>query len=306
MIFEWKEYKKINKAIEELGRGTDSTSKIMEVLRSLSTVRGKRTRPIIALLSSELCGGSHEDVMSFAVAIELIHAASLIHDDVIDKGTMRRNAETLHMKYGVPLAILMGDWLISKAVELVSVYDGHVIRDFARLGMKMVDGEVIDIYSMSDMANEEDYFACTSAKTAEIFSYSAENACKIVSNDTRAASSLSEYGKNLGIAYQLVDDLLEFLEIYGDKNSELESRTLPVIYEETYGFEDSIWRTLDLINRYTSTSKNAIQYFEPCSSREKLLQMTEYMTTNLLLSYGSNNKAFSELIKSFHQTQDPV
>jgi octaprenyl-diphosphate synthase len=306
MILEWIEYKRINSAIEELGREAHSTSKIMEVLRSLSTVRGKRTRPIIALLSSELCGGSHDDVMNFAVAIELIHAASLIHDDVIDKGTMRRNVETLHMKYGVPLAILMGDWLISKAVELVSIYDEHVIRDFARLGMKMVDGEVIDIYSMSETANEEDYFQCICAKTAEIFSYSAENACKIVSNDTGAASSLSEYGRNLGIAYQLVDDLLEFLEIYGDKSSELESRTLPVIYEETYGFEESIWKILDLINRYTSTSKNAIQYFEPCGSREKLLQMTEYMTTNLLHSYGSNDEAFSKLIKSFHQMQEPV
>jgi len=301
MVNDWLEYKRINKDIEQLARSTHSSPKIKELLEFLTRIRGKRTRPVIALLSGKLCGGSHDDVMNFAIAVELIHAASLVHDDIIDNGMMRRNVDTLNMKYGVPLAILMGDWLISKAVELVSVYDEAVIRDFARLGMKMVKGEVMDTYSIDETANEKDYFECIAAKTAEIFAYSAENACKIVSDDNAAARNLFEYGQNLGIAYQLVDDLLEFLEMCKDKKSEFESRTLPVIFEETYGFEESVWNTSELIQKHTSISKEAIEYFKPCESKEKLLQMIEYMTTNLLRSYGTKNKEFFQLIESLSQ-----
>jgi octaprenyl-diphosphate synthase len=303
VIIDWPEYKRINKDIQELGNTAHSTPRIKELLQFLTNMRGKRTRPLIALLSGKLCGGSHDEVMNFAIAIELIHAASLVHDDVIDKGTLRRNVETLNVKYGVPLSLLMGDWLISKAVELVSIYDENVIRDFARLGMNMVKGEVMDIYSIHETANEEDYFECIAAKTAEIFAYSAENASKIVSDDKAAARRLFEYGRNLGIAYQLVDDLIEFLEINSDKKSELESRTLPVIYETTYGFEESVRKIMDLIHKYASISKKAIEYFDPSDSREKLVRMIEYITTGMLRAYGGKNKEILELIESNYQVQ---
>jgi octaprenyl-diphosphate synthase len=217
------------------------------------------------------------------------------------EATMRRNVETMNVRYGIPVAILMGDWLISKAVELVSIYDEHVIRDFARLGMMMVKGEVMDIHSIHETASVDDYFECIAAKTAEIFAYTAENACKIVSDDEAAARSLFDYGKNLGIAYQLVDDLLEYWEIYDDKKSELESRTLPVIYEATYGFDESVSKILELIQKHISISKKAIEYFEPCDSREKLHRMIDYMATGMLRSYGSKNKGFLTVLESFYQ-----
>jgi octaprenyl-diphosphate synthase len=301
VIIDWPEYRRINNDIEELGKTAHSTPRISELLEFLTKMKGKRTRPIIALLSGRLSGGSHDDVMNFALAIELIHAASLIHDDVIDKGTIRRNVETINVRYGIPVAILMGDWLISKSVELVSIYDEQVIRDFARLGMTMVKGEVMDIHSIHETASVDDYFECIAAKTAEIFAYAAENACKIVSDDEAAARSLFDYGKNLGIAYQLVDDLLEYLEIYDDKKSELESRTLPVIYEATYGFDESVSKILELIQKHISISKKAIEYFEPCDSREKLHRMIDYMATGMLRSYGSKNKGFLTVLESFYQ-----
>ena len=301
MIIDWPEYRRINNDIKELGKTAHSTPKIGELLEFLTKMKGKRTRPVIALLSGRLSGGSHDDVMNFALAIELIHAASLVHDDVIDRGTMRRNVETMNVRYGIPVAILMGDWLISKAVELVSIYDENVIRDFARLGMTMVKGEVMDIHSIDETASVEDYFECIAAKTAEVFAYTAENACKIVSDDKAAARCLFEYGKNLGMAYQLVDDLLEFLEIYNDKKSELESRTLPVIYEATYGFDGSVLKIMELIQKHVSISKKAIECFEPCDSREKLHRMIDYMTTGMLRSYASKNKGLLKVLGSFYQ-----
>jgi octaprenyl-diphosphate synthase len=301
VISDWPEYRRINNDIEELGKTAHGSPRISELLEFLTKMKGKRTRPIIALLSARLSGGSHDDVMNFALAIELIHAASLVHDDVIDKGRIRRNVETLNVRYGIPVAILMGDWLISKSVELVSIYDEQVIRDFARLGMTMVKGEVMDIHSIDETASVEDYFECIAAKTAKIFAYAAENACKIVSDDEAAARSLFDYGKNLGTAYQLVDDLLEYWEIYDDKKSELESRTLPVIYEATYGFDESASKILELIQKHISISKKAIEYFEPCDSREKLHRMIDYMTTGMLRSYASKNKGFLTMLDSFYQ-----
>ncbi len=301
MIEDWEEYREVNRAIYKLVENPNTIPKNQKALKHVIGAGGKRTRPIIVLLSGKMCGGNYEEVMNVALAVELIHTASLAHDDVIDKGMVRRNTETLHRKYDTSLAILVGDWLISKSVELVSVYEEQVIGDFARLGMMMADGEVLDIYSFADSASEEDYFNCISAKTAAIFAYSAKNACRIVSDDKKAADNLFDYGKNLGIAYQLVDDLLEFLEIFEDKKSEFESRTLPLIYEEKYGFEDSVAKILGLIRKHTSISENALDYFPQGESRDKLSKMIDYMTADLLRNYVSKNREILNLIENYQE-----
>lgn len=301
MIEDWEEYREVNRAIYKLVENPNTIPKNKKALKHVIGAGGKRTRPIIVLLSGKMCGGKYEDVMNVALAVELIHTASLAHDDVIDKGMMRRNTETLHRKYDTSLAILVGDWLISKSVELVSVYKEQVIGDFARLGMMMADGEVMDIYSFADSASEGDYFDCISAKTAAIFAYSAKNACRIVSDDEKAADNLFDYGKNLGIAYQLVDDLLEFLEIFEDKKSEFESRTLPLIYEEKYGFEDSVAKILGLIRKHTSISENALDYFPQGDSRDRLSKMIDYMTADLLRNYVSKNREILYLIENYQE-----
>ncbi|MFP4558589.1 MAG: polyprenyl synthetase family protein [Archaeoglobaceae archaeon] len=301
MIEDWEEYREVNKAISKLVENPTTIPKIKRALNHVIGAGGKRTRPIIVLLSGKMCGGRYEDVMNVALAVELIHTASLAHDDVIDKGVMRRNTQTLHRKYDTSLAILVGDWLISKSVELVSIYPEQVIGDFARLGMMMADGEVLDIYSFADSVDEGGYFDCLSAKTAAIFAYSAKNACRIVSDDEKAADNLFDYGKNLGIAYQLVDDLLEFLEIFEDKKSEFESRTLPMIYEEEYGFEESVAKVLGLIRTHTSISENALGYFQPCDSRDKLSKMIDYMTADLLRNYVSKNREILNLIENYQE-----
>lgn len=301
LIDDWTEIKKVNKAIDHLVECAVAIPTIKTALAHVTKVGGKRTRPTIALISSELCGGDHDEVMNFALAVELIHTASLVHDDVIDDGMRRRNVETVHLKYGIPVAILLGDWLISKAVELVSVYDEDVISDFARLGMMMAEGEVLDIHSIREKADEKDYLKCISSKTAAMFTYSAENACKIVSPDKQAACSLFDYGKHLGIAFQLVDDLLEFLELFEDKKSDIQSRTLPMIYEEIYGFEESVRKVFNLIQRHASASKKAIEYFELCESREKLSKLADYMTANLLRSYANEKREILKLFSKIHQ-----
>jgi len=300
MIESWQEYRIINDELEKLVESSNTIPKVKKALRYIIGAGGKRTRPIIVLLSGRISGGDYEDVMNAALAVELIHTASLAHDDVIDRGIVRRNVETLHVKYDTSLAILLGDWLISKSVELTSVYGEEIIAEFARVGMMMSEGEVMDIDSNKNIHfGEEDYFKCIQMKTASLFGYSAKNAAKIVCDDVKASEKLFDYGNNLGLAYQLVDDLLEFLEMFEDKRSELESRTLPLIYEEKYGFDEAVLRVLDLIKEYADRSRNALDYFDDGEAKQKLLKMVDFMTDDLLKSYVSKNREILRLLESF-------
>ncbi len=297
MIESWVEYAEVNRALSELVDSVESIDEVKMALKHIISAGGKRTRPVIALLSGELSGGSYNDVMNVALAVELIHTASLAHDDVIDRGVMRRNVETLHVKYDSAIAILVGDWLISKSIELVSSYGEEVIRDFARIGMLMAEGEILDVYSTKKPFGERDYFRCIESKTASLFAFSAESACKIVSGDRNAVKRMYEYGNNLGMAYQLVDDLLEYMQILEDKKSEVESRTLPMIYEEKFGYEEAVARTLELIRDYSGKSREALSVFDECESKKKLLAMIDYMTTNLLKNYVRKNRNAAKVLE---------
>jgi len=299
MIESWEEYRIINEELSKLVENVRTIPKIKKALKHIIKAGGKRTRPIIVLLSGKLCGGSYEDVMNMALAVELIHTASLAHDDVIDRGMMRRNVKALHVEYDISIAILVGDWLISKSVELVSVYDEEIVKGFAEVGMKMSEGEVLDVYSIREPFTEEDYFKCISTKTASLFAYSAKNACLVVSDDRKAAEKLFDYGNNLGLAYQLVDDLLEFLDMYEDKSSEFESLTLPMMYAERYGFEDGVIKILELIRNYADKSKRSLEYFDDCESKTKLLRLVDYMTSDLIRDYVSKNEEVMNLLGSF-------
>jgi octaprenyl-diphosphate synthase len=301
MVENWDEFRIINKALDELVENSGSVSKIKKALKYIISAGGKRTRPIIVLLSGKISGGSYSDVLNAALAVELIHTASLAHDDVIDRGSLRRNVKTLHLQYDTSVAILVGDWLISKSVELTSIYGEDIVKEFAEVGKMMSEGEVMDIFSTQEPFDEEDYFRCIQSKTAALFAFSAKNACRIVSDDRKAAENLFGYGHNLGMAYQLVDDLLEYLEIFDDKRSEYESRTLPMIYEKEFGFEEAIARTLDHIRKHASKSEKALDYFDLTAEREKLSTLIEYMTAYQIRNYVSKNRTTYELLEAYQE-----
>ena len=284
MIENWEEYKTIEKALKELLDREVIIPKIKKALKHLIEAGGKRTRPIIVLLSAKLAGGDEKEILDMALAVELIHTASLAHDDVIDRGVKRRNKETLNVKYDDSLAILVGDWLISKSVQLTAKYGYDIVKDFARTGMLMSEGEVLDVYSTKEKFDEEEYFKCIEYKTASLFAYSAKNAYQYFSQD-EGVEKLFQYGLNLGLAYQLVDDLLEYLSLYGDKSSKIESKTLPMIYEEKYGVEKAVKKVMDLIVDYSQKSKKALEFFEDGIVKGKLLRLVDFMTFDLIKDY---------------------
>ncbi len=298
MIEHWEEYKIIENALRNLVESINTLPRIKKALIHLIKAGGKRTRPIIVLLSSKLAGGNYSDVLDMALAVELIHTASLAHDDIIDRGVVRRNVETLNVKYDPSLAMLVGDWLISKSVELTSKYGEEIIRNFAKTGMLMSEGEIIDIYSIEDNISEENYFKCIEGKTASLFAYAAKNAYKYISGDKERSEKMFEYGYNLGIAYQLVDDLLEYLEIFEDKKSEFESLTLPIILERKLGFKNAVNTALNYIREFAKKSKEALENFPKSNAKSKLLFLVDYMTFNLIRNYMTKNKEILSLLES--------
>jgi octaprenyl-diphosphate synthase len=286
MFSGWEEFQEFQRAIASLIDDPAIPPGIMDPLRYMAASGGKRSRPILVLVCGRLCGGSPRDVMNLALATELIHTASLVHDDVIDGGTVRRSAEVLNVRYDTSLAILLGDWLISKSVELVSSYPRDVIHDFARVGMTMVYGEFRDLRSIPEKIGVADYYRCIDEKTADLFAMSARNTCRIVCGDGEKAEALHTFGRHLGLAYQLVDDLLEFQEMHREKKSVFESRTLPRIYEERFGAGEAESRCLKEIRDHAAAGIDALRIFPPTLERKKLEEMMSYLTDGLVSRRG--------------------
>lgn len=278
------EYRQINIALADLIQKMDESSQMKKLLHHVCSSGGKKIRPLILMLSTEVCGGDKNKGIDAALAIELIHSASLIHDDLLDGGILRRGIPSAHEKYGIAAALLCGDFLISKAITLISSYGHDAVHEFGSAGMQMAEGETIDIKSVNEEFRQKHYFDCINKKTASLFASSAAIGAYIAGCSKDEALRFHAFGENVGIAYQIVDDLLEFLEELEDKKSTQESVTLPQIYGRTMGREEAVERTIAEVHRYVGFAKDLLSSFRPCAAREKLLLITDHITIDLLPS----------------------
>ncbi len=176
---------------------------------------GKRVRPALLLLSNYACGGnaSDEGVVRLATVMEMLHTATLVHDDIIDHAETRRGRESVNKRFGNQMAVLMGDWLYMSAFETSLKERSLEILDIlTRLTRKMTEGELIQLTVIGDTEiSEEAYFDILRRKTAYLFSGCCEIGAVLAGSDTEVQKALREYGMNLGIAFQLADDLLDFV-----------------------------------------------------------------------------------------------
>ena len=178
---------------------------------------GKRLRPMLFLL----CANSKSDFppeksMPLAVVLELIHTASLVHDDIIDASKKRRGVETTNSKYGAQIAVLVGDYLFAKAFQLVAEndYGAEVSTVLSNLVKKLCVGEIMQDRSLYEVPTLSEYYARINLKTA-IFLSTCCRLGAIVSNmDRHEIENLTAYGSGLGLAFQIIDDLLDF---FGDE-----------------------------------------------------------------------------------------
>ena len=185
---------------------------IPELGRHLVDSGGKRLRPMLTLAAARLSGYRGIEHIKLAAAVEFIHTATLLHDDVVDASTLRRGKIAANVVWGNKPSILVGDFLFSRAFQLmVEAGNLPVLDILARAAAIIAEGEVLQLKSANNLAiTEADYLRVVSAKTAALFAAAAESGGALARSGETCRMALREYGLNLGIAFQLVDDALDY------------------------------------------------------------------------------------------------
>jgi octaprenyl-diphosphate synthase len=235
-----------------LDRMQSKVGLIPELAGHLIAGGGKRMRPMLTLGCAALLGYSGTRHQKLAAAVEFIHTATLLHDDVVDGSGLRRGKQTANLIWGNPATVLVGDFLFSRAFELM-VEDGslRVLKILSHASAVIAEGEVEQLTTQRRIeTDEEQYLTIISAKTAALFAAACRIAPVVAEASEDAELALERYGKNLGIAFQLVDDVLD----YGSSNDVMGKGvgddfrdgkvTLPVILAYARGSQEerSFWR----------------------------------------------------------------
>ena len=183
-----------------------------EMLTHLLSVGGKRLRPTIALLAGRFGEYRPEHLVPLAASIELLHTATLVHDDVIDASDTRRGRETTNARHGNAAAVMLGDYMFAHAADLICRTESiDVVKLFSRTLMAMAAGELTQDISAYDYGQGTmEYFQRIGGKTASLFATSAEGGALVAGARPEWREALRSYGENIGMAFQIVDDILDF------------------------------------------------------------------------------------------------
>jgi octaprenyl-diphosphate synthase len=252
---------------------------------------GKRLRPSLVLLVSRMLGYSGERDVRYAAVVEMIHTATLIHDDIIDESDLRRGRPTANNRWGNQTTVLVGDWLYTKAMDLcLELGDVEVMRLLTSATLRMTEGEVLADQSRGRLdIDETTYMDITQRKTAELFSAACAVPALFRPSTLHLTEALQEFGRNLGISFQLVDDLLDFTAVKSDLGKPVmadlrEGRaTLPIIL---------LLPRLDQENRDRLQSVVTTGAFEVISE-DTVLEMVR--TSGVLEEVRHRAKAYAEL-----------
>ncbi len=200
----------INRII--LDKAVSDVEMIPELAHHLIDSGGKRLRPMLALASAKLCGYTGNGHIRTASAVEFMHTATLLHDDVVDESGTRRGKKTARMIWGNQASVLVGDFLLGQAFKMfVDVGSMTVLRIMSNAAATIAEGEVMQLAAAKNTSTtEDDYLAIINAKTAALFSAASEAGAALCSRPQEEQAALRSYGKNLGLAFQLVDDALDY------------------------------------------------------------------------------------------------
>ena len=173
---------------------------------------GKRLRPMLTIASAKLCGYRGEGHVRLAAAVEFMHTATLLHDDVVDESDYRRGKASARLVWGNQASVLVGDFLLGQAFRMmVEVGSLSALKILANAAAVIAEGEVMQLAAANNSATTEDeYLAIINAKTAALFSAASEVGAAIAVRPSEEQTALKSYGRNLGIAFQLVDDALDY------------------------------------------------------------------------------------------------
>ena len=273
---------------------------LQEIVAHVTKSSGKMMRPILVLLSAKLSGGITEKTIKSAVALELLHVASLIHDDVVDNSAERRGLPSVMAEFKNKAAVLGGDFFLSTALcEAVSTQTVDVVGTIATLGRTLIDGELLQLSeSRNHSFKEENYFAIIKSKTAALFAASAKlGALTASSSSNENVEKLTQLGENIGICFQIKDDIFDF-----EPNNNKGKVTLPLLYvynnsteAEKKNIEECILSNnvaelvrlvnekggidyaTEVLNKYYTEAINLLNEFPASEVKEALTLYIEYL-----------------------------
>jgi len=201
---------------EKLGAQLDSSEALIsEICHYLVDGAGKRLRPAFVLLVHRACGGNDRtavDAIDAAIAIELIHSATLLHDDIIDGGMLRRGKPSALARYGPAATLVAGDYLFCRAFELCGRFEENLVRTAAQACIQLTEGEVMEgRLRHNAAASVKDYLAVIARKTASLFAAGGKVAADLARASGRTSSRMEQLGTAVGMAFQMIDDLLDIL-----------------------------------------------------------------------------------------------
>jgi heptaprenyl diphosphate synthase len=203
-------------AEEKLLRLLDSNEALIsEICHYLVDSGGKRLRPSFMLLVYRACGGADtklDDAVDAAIALELIHSATLLHDDIIDCGMLRRGKPSAYARYGLAPSLVAGDYLFCRAFELCGRFEERLVHTAARACIQLTEGEVMEgRMRHRTSANLADYIATITRKTASLFSAGGRVAADLAGATRTTIDEMEQLGRAVGLAFQMIDDLLDIL-----------------------------------------------------------------------------------------------
>jgi octaprenyl-diphosphate synthase len=288
---------------------------IPEMGRYIQKSGGKRVRPAVLLMAARLSGYEGDRAVLYASVVEFIHTATLVHDDIIDGADLRRGRMAVHSRWGNDITVLLGDYLYIKSMALALTHDSlDLVRLLCDVTLRMIEGELYQLTKAGDVdLTEEEHFEIIRRKTAFLFGGCAEIGGMLGKVTPERAAALRDYGFNLGVAFQLVDDLLDYTAdqaslgkpIGGDLREG--KVTLPIIFlreragEDAYSIVRTVvaeravspeqWREiLRLLNEHRATDlafERAVEYaerakaclavFPPSREREALAALPDYV-----------------------------
>ena len=230
---------------------------------------GKRIRPIILVLAAESVGAADKSTYMASCAVELLHTESVIHDDIIDNETMRRQNDPFHIKYGYNTSILTGDFVLGVILNISSKMNNpRITRDLATTAMLMSEGEMIECrLEASEDATFDDYLKVIEYKTATAFEAAAKIGAIMGGGSEEDIDKLALFGKNIGITYQIRDDLMDW------KN---EDKLFNLLIKKSKDPRDVFNNMEDLLNRYSERARISLDGIPDSKSKRGLDTLIEF------------------------------
>lgn len=263
----------IDKVSENVLKEINLLEPLNTSLRKILTSPSKHIRAVAAFLYLK---ANNQEItprqIELQSAVELIHNASLIHDDIIDESDTRRNTPTINSEFDSKLAVISGDYLLAAALKKISRLDSFdLLEIFSTAFAQMCTGEISQYFSKYKKVSLDDYIAKSQQKTASLFQSAIEGAAIVSGNINRKAAA--DFAINFGIAFQIRDDLINFETTRSDINDGI--YTAPVILSDNEDFTNGIEKTRLLLNNYIDKSADIIKNLEKSRYKTALIELLE-------------------------------